>query len=40
LAGLREFLDEVWGDALDVARRLVEAERGRSGTDERVRHAG
>ncbi|MEU8238915.1 metalloregulator ArsR/SmtB family transcription factor [Actinoplanes missouriensis] len=27
LAGLREFLDSMWGDALDVGRRLVEAER-------------
>jgi DNA-binding transcriptional ArsR family regulator len=28
LAGLREFLDEMWGSSLDVARRLVEADRG------------
>ncbi len=28
LAGLREFLDDLWGGALDTARRLVEAERG------------
>lgn len=28
LAGLRELLDELWGDALDTARRLVEADRG------------
>ncbi|HEV7649640.1 MAG TPA: metalloregulator ArsR/SmtB family transcription factor [Actinophytocola sp.] len=28
LAGLREFLDEMWAGALDTARRLVEAERG------------
>ncbi|BAL89736.1 putative ArsR-family transcriptional regulator [Actinoplanes missouriensis 431] len=27
LAGLREFLDTMWSDALDVGRRLVEAER-------------
>ncbi|GIH19773.1 transcriptional regulator [Rugosimonospora africana] len=40
LAGLREFLDEMWGDALDTARQLVEAERGLSDTDERVRRAG
>ncbi|GIF40266.1 ArsR/SmtB family transcription factor [Actinoplanes xinjiangensis] len=26
LAGLREFLDAMWSDALDVGRRLVEAE--------------
>ena len=28
LAGLREFLDDLWADALDTARHLVEAERG------------
>jgi DNA-binding transcriptional ArsR family regulator len=28
LAGLRDFLDELWGSSLDVGRRLVEAERG------------
>jgi DNA-binding transcriptional ArsR family regulator len=28
LAGLREFLDDMWAGALDVARGLVEAERG------------
>lgn len=28
LAGLRQFLDDMWGESLDVARRLVEAERG------------
>ncbi|WP_328475536.1 metalloregulator ArsR/SmtB family transcription factor [Actinoplanes sp. NBC_00393] len=27
LAGLREFLDSMWSDALDAGRRLVEAER-------------
>ena len=27
LAGLREFLDDLWGGALDTARRLAEAER-------------
>src|SRR4051794_31950593 len=26
LAGLREFLDDMWASSLDVARRLVEAE--------------
>lgn len=40
LAGLREFLDEMWGGALDTARRLVEAERGLSDTDEQVSRAG
>jgi DNA-binding transcriptional ArsR family regulator len=28
LAGLREFLDEMWASSLDQARRIVEAERG------------
>ena len=28
LAGLRQFLDDMWGESLKVARRLVEAERG------------
>ena len=28
LASLRSFLDEMWASSLDVARRLVEAERG------------
>ncbi len=28
LAQLRRLLDQIWGDALDTARRLVEAERG------------
>ena len=27
LAGLRQFLDDMWGESLEVARRLVEAER-------------
>jgi len=39
LAGLREFLDEMWAGALDTARRLVEAERGRR-DDGPVRRAG
>jgi DNA-binding transcriptional ArsR family regulator len=38
LAGLREFLDEMWAGSLDVARRLVEAERGL--TDEEADRAG
>jgi DNA-binding transcriptional ArsR family regulator len=28
LAGLRQFLDDVWGESLDVARRLAEADQG------------
>ena len=28
LAGLRQFLDEMWASSLDIARRLVESERG------------
>jgi DNA-binding transcriptional ArsR family regulator len=39
LAGLRQFLDEMWASSLDSARRLVEAERGITDTDE-VPHAG
>ena len=27
LAGLKQFLDDIWGESLEVARRLVEAER-------------
>jgi DNA-binding transcriptional ArsR family regulator len=34
LAGLRQFLDETWGASLDVARRLVEAEREISDDDQ------
>jgi DNA-binding transcriptional ArsR family regulator len=34
LDGLRRFLDEMWASSLDVARRLVEAERGISDDDE------
>jgi len=33
LAGLRELLDDMWASSLDVARRLVEAERGISDED-------
>jgi DNA-binding transcriptional ArsR family regulator len=33
LAGLREFLDDMWADALDTARRIAEAERGITGDD-------
>jgi DNA-binding transcriptional ArsR family regulator len=34
LAGLREFLDDMWASSLDVARRLAEADRGLSGNDK------
>jgi DNA-binding transcriptional ArsR family regulator len=34
LAGLREFLDEMWGSSLDVARKLVEADRGITDDDQ------
>ncbi len=40
LAGLRQFLDDVWGESLDVARRLVEAERGISDDSDRAAGAG
>lgn len=33
LAGLREFLDEMWASSLDLARRLVEADRGIADND-------
>src|SRR6266704_366138 len=39
LDGLRRFLDDVWGSSLDVARRLVEAERGIT-DDDRAASAG
>ena len=39
LAGLRQFLDEMWASSLDTARRLVESERGITG-DERSAGAG
>jgi DNA-binding transcriptional ArsR family regulator len=39
LNGLRKFLDEMWASSLDVARRLVEAERGIS-DDDQVTSAG
>ena len=40
LAGLRAFLDELWGSALDTARQLVEADRGlRRDTVEEVGRA-
>jgi DNA-binding transcriptional ArsR family regulator len=37
LAGLREFLDEVWAVSLDAARQLVEADRGISDDDAAAR---
>jgi DNA-binding transcriptional ArsR family regulator len=41
LAGLREFLDEMWAGSLDTARRLVEAERGHRDADRGAAgHAG
>jgi DNA-binding transcriptional ArsR family regulator len=40
LAGLREFLDEMWSGALDTARRLVEADRGHCSADEEAGRAG
>ena len=40
LAGLREFLDEMWAGALDTARRLVEVERGRTDEPGRADRAG
>src|SRR5258707_8107526 len=39
LAGLRQFLDEMWASSLDTARRLVESERGITG-DEPSASAG
>ncbi len=39
LAELREFLNDIWASSLDVARRLVEAERGIS-DDEHAARAG
>lgn len=34
LDGLRQFLSDMWASSLDVARRLVEAERGIADDDE------
>jgi DNA-binding transcriptional ArsR family regulator len=34
LAGLRQFLDEMWASSLDTARRLVEAECGITDDDQ------
>jgi DNA-binding transcriptional ArsR family regulator len=40
LAGLRQFLDEMWASSLDTARRLVEAERGLTDDDQSAAAAG
>jgi DNA-binding transcriptional ArsR family regulator len=34
LAGLREFLEDMWSSSLDVARRLAEADHGIAGGDQ------
>ena len=34
LAGLREFLDQMWASSLEVARDLVEADRGAAGVGQ------
>jgi DNA-binding transcriptional ArsR family regulator len=34
LAGLRQFLDQMWGSSLEVARELVEADRGVNADDQ------
>jgi DNA-binding transcriptional ArsR family regulator len=34
LTGLREFLDQMWASSLEVARDLVEADRGTAGGDQ------
>jgi DNA-binding transcriptional ArsR family regulator len=39
LAGLREFLDDMWADALDAAREIAEERRGAAG-DDRAASAG
>jgi DNA-binding transcriptional ArsR family regulator len=39
LDALRAFLDDTWASSLDVARRIVETERGIS-DDDQARHAG
>ena len=37
LAGLREFLDDMWSGALDAARRIAEQDRGVAGDDQAAR---
>jgi DNA-binding transcriptional ArsR family regulator len=39
LAGLREFLDDMWSGALDAARRIAEHDQGAAG-DDRAASAG
>ena len=34
LAGLREFLDDIWAGSLDAARRIAEAERGEADDEQ------
>jgi DNA-binding transcriptional ArsR family regulator len=34
LAGLREFLDQMWASSLEIARDLVEADRGTAGSGQ------
>jgi DNA-binding transcriptional ArsR family regulator len=34
LAELREFLDQMWASSLEIARDLVEADRGTAGSDQ------
>ncbi len=40
LAELRRFLDDMWASSLDVARRLVEADRGLAEDHQEERRAG
>jgi DNA-binding transcriptional ArsR family regulator len=40
LAGLRQFLDDMWAGSLDTARRLVEADRGLSDNPGEAGRAG
>jgi DNA-binding transcriptional ArsR family regulator len=37
LAGLREFLDDMWSGALDAARRIAEQDRGAADDDQAAR---
>jgi DNA-binding transcriptional ArsR family regulator len=40
LAGLREFLDDMWAGALDAARRLAEQDRAVADDDDQAARAG
>src|SRR5260370_5122998 len=40
LAGLRQFLDEMWASSLDTARRLLESERGITDDEPAARPRG